>query len=187
MNLQNHFLIAMPNLNHPFFKKSVIYIWKHNKDGAMGIMINKPIANLTIKTILNKLKIQIPFKNLPNHLNKSVIIGGPISENRGVILHSLKEKFVSSILISNNIFITSSQDVLEYVANCQNIDNILMILGHCVWKNNQLEKEILNNIWLTSLANTNILFHTPLSERWMKSVRNIGIDINRLTTNFGHA
>ncbi|WP_187307839.1 YqgE/AlgH family protein [Buchnera aphidicola] len=187
MSLKHHFLIAMPGLQNPFFKQSVIYICKHDKNGAMGIVINKPIENLTIKKILNKLNINIPPNDYINNLNKSVIIGGPISEDRGFILHSFKKKFVSSILISKNVFITSSRDVLEYIANHTKSNNILMTLGHCIWQKNQLENEILDNIWLTASANNNILFNTPLSERWIESARNIGVDIFRLTTNFGHA
>ncbi|XBC39507.1 MAG: YqgE/AlgH family protein [Buchnera aphidicola (Nurudea shiraii)] len=187
MSFQNHFLIAMPNLRNPFFKKSVIYIFKHDNNGAMGIIINKPIENLTIEKILNELKINISSNNTLSHLNKPVIIGGPISEDRGFILHSFKKKFISSILISKNIFITSSRDILEYIANNQDSKNMIMTLGHCIWNKNQLENEILNNIWLTTSANNSILFNTPLSEKWVKSAQNIGIDINILSTNFGHA
>ncbi|XBC41020.1 MAG: YqgE/AlgH family protein [Buchnera aphidicola (Nurudea yanoniella)] len=177
----------MPNLKNPFFTKSVIYILKHDDSGAMGVIINKPIKNLTIKEILKKLDINTSSNNSLNHLNKPVVIGGPISEDRGFILHSFKKKFISSIIISKNIFMTSSKDILEYIARNNHSKNMLMTLGHCIWNKNQLENEILENVWLTTSANTKILFKTPFSEKWIKSARNIGIDINKLTENFGHA
>ncbi|XBC38147.1 MAG: YqgE/AlgH family protein [Buchnera aphidicola (Floraphis choui)] len=186
-NLQNHLLIAMPNLQNSFFKQSVIYICKHDRNGAMGVIINKPIKNLTIKKILNKLKINISSENSTNSLNNPVIIGGPISEDRGFILHSFKKKFISSIVISKDIFVTSSRDVLEYIATHKYSNDMLMTLGYCIWGKNQLENEILDNIWLTTSANTKILFDTPLSERWTKSANNIGINMYQLTTDFGHA
>ena len=186
-NFKNHFLIAMPKLKDPLFKHSVIYICKHDNTGAMGIIINKKIENLTIQKILNQLKIDIkPSNNLKN-FSKPVIIGGPILEDRGFILHTFKKKFTSSTIISENLCITTSRDILEYIAHSENPQNILMALGHCIWKKNQLETEIVKNIWLTAPADTKIIFNTPLSERWKKSARNIGINILQLTSEIGHA
>ncbi|WP_044010663.1 YqgE/AlgH family protein [Buchnera aphidicola] len=187
MNFKNHFLIAMPGLKDPLFKNSVIYMCKHDNNGAMGIIINKKIKNLTIQKILHQLKINIKSSNTLDFKNP-VIIGGPILEDRGFILHTFKKKFTTSTHISNDLSITTSRDILEYIANLNNPKNILMALGHCIWKQHQLEQEIAKNIWLTTPADIDIIFNTPISEKWKKSMYSIGImNILQLTSEIGHA
>jgi putative AlgH/UPF0301 family transcriptional regulator len=111
MNLQHHFLIAMPALQDPIFRRSVVYICEYNEDGAMGIIINKPLENLQVEGILEKLKITL--KRAPEiRLDKPVMLGGPLAEDRGFILHT-PPGFSSSIRISDNTVITTSRDVLE--------------------------------------------------------------------------
>lgn len=189
INFQNHFLIAMPGLKHPLFKHSVIYMFKHDNRGAMGIIINKKIENLTIKKVLYQLKINIHTSSkISQKHNYPVIIGGPVLEDRGFILHtSFKKKFTSSTTISQDISITTSRDVLEHIANLNVPQKILLALGYCLWHKNQLEYEIANNIWLTTPADIKIIFETPFSERWIRSAKNIGINMSQLTSEIGHA
>lgn len=113
MNLQHHFLIAMPALQDPIFRRSVVYICEYNDDGAMGIIVNKPLENLQIDGILEKLKIVAEPRNPDIRLDKPVMLGGPLAEDRGFILHSPPSDFSSSIRISDNTVITTSRDVLE--------------------------------------------------------------------------
>ena len=112
MNLQHHFLIAMPSLQDPFFKRSVVYICEHNEEGAMGLIINKPMENLTVEGILKKLKITSGERDPAIRLDKPVFSGGPLAEDRGFILHSAQRIFSSSIRISDTTVITTSRDVL---------------------------------------------------------------------------
>lgn len=113
MNLQHHFLIAMPALQDPIFRRSVVYICEHNQDGAMGIIVNKPLENLQIEGILEKLKITPEPRDSSIRLDKAVMLGGPLAEDRGFILHTPPSRFASSIRISDNTVITTSRDVLE--------------------------------------------------------------------------
>ncbi|ORM52991.1 DUF179 domain-containing protein [Pantoea conspicua] len=187
MNLQHHFLIAMPSLQDPFFKRSVVYLCEHNEEGAMGLIINKPMENLTVEGILKKLKIPADDRDPAIKLDKPVFTGGPLAEDRGFILHSAQRTFTSSIRISDNTVITTSRDVLESIGTASQPSNVLVALGYCAWEKDQLENELMENAWLTTPANSNILFQTPISERWREAARSIGVDIHNMASDAGHA
>ncbi|ATZ12586.1 YqgE/AlgH family protein [Erwinia amylovora] len=187
MNLQHHFLIAMPTLQDPLFKRSVVYICEHSADGAMGLIVNKPMENLTVEGILKKLKISPDARDPALRLDKPVFAGGPLAEDRGFILHSAQTLFTSSIRVSDNTVITTSRDVLETLGTPEQPDNVLVALGYCAWEKGQLEQELLENAWLTTAADSNILFHTPIAERWREAAKSIGVDIHNIASEAGHA
>lgn len=187
MNLQHHFLIAMPSLQDPLFRRSVVYICEHNSDGAMGLIINKPLDNLTIEGVLEKLKIVPENRDEAIRLDKPVFVGGPLAEDRGFILHSPPAAFDSSIRICDDTVITTSRDVLETLGTEKQPSNVLVTLGYASWEEGQLEQELLDNAWLTAPADIKILFRTPIAERWREAAKLIGIDIFALTGEAGHA
>ncbi|MCX0497767.1 YqgE/AlgH family protein [Erwinia billingiae] len=187
MNLQHHFLIAMPTLQDPLFKRSVVYICEHNDDGAMGVIVNKPMDNLTVDGILKKLKISPTPREAEVKLDKPVFSGGPLAEDRGFILHSAQRTFASSIRVSDNTVITTSRDVLETLGTPEQPKDVLVALGYCAWEKDQLETELLENAWLTTPANSTILFKTPIAERWREAAKSIGVDIHNIASDAGHA
>ncbi len=187
MNLQHHFLIAMPGLQDPLFKRSVVYICEYNEKGAMGIIINKPMENLQVKDVLSKLKIEPTPPDPKVRLDKPVFVGGPLAEDRGFILHSPPDLFASSIRISDETIITTSKDVLETLGTENQSAEVIVALGYASWEQGQLENEILGNSWLIAPADSKILFKTPISERWREAARTIGIDIHNMTSEAGHA
>ncbi|SQI21082.1 Protein yqgE [Salmonella enterica subsp. arizonae] len=140
MNLQHHFLIAMPALQDPIFRRSVVYICEHNQDGAMGIIVNKPLENLQIEGILEKLKITPEPRDPAIRLDKAVMLGGPLAEDRGFILHTPPSRFASSIRISDNTVITTSRDVLETLGTEQQPSDVLVALGYASWDKVNLSK-----------------------------------------------
>ena len=186
MNLQHHFLIAMPALQDPIFRRSVVYICEYNEDGAMGIIINKPLENLQVEGILDKLKIPAEARLPEIRLDKPVMLGGPLAEDRGFILHT-PPVFSSSIRISDNTVITTSRDVLETMGTAEQPSEVLVALGYSSWEKGQLEQEILDNAWLTAPADMNILFKTPIADRWRDAAKLIGIDILTMPGVAGHA
>lgn len=187
MNLQHHFLIAMPALQDPLFKRSVVYICEYNDEGAMGIIINKPLENLQVDGVLEKLKIEPEPRDTTIRLDKPVFIGGPLAEDRGFILHSPPGNFGSSIRISDDTVITTSRDVLETLGTEKQPKEVIVALGYSSWEKGQLEQEIMENSWLTAPASAEILFHTPIAERWREAARLIGIDIHTMPSEAGHA
>lgn len=187
MNLQHHFLIAMPSLQDPMFKRSVIYICEHNDDGAMGLVINKPVEQFTVETVLHKLKIMPSERDPAIRLDKPVFAGGPLADDRGFILHTPCEGFGSSIGISDETMITTSKDVLETLGTAQQPQDVLVALGYAGWDKGQLEQELLENAWLTIPADSDILFRTPIASRWREAARKLGIDIHNIANEAGHA
>lgn len=185
MNLQNNFLIAMPKILDPFFQKSVVYICEHNKNGAMGLIINKPINNLFIDNILNNLNIKIN-KNVIYH-TQQIFYGGPIEKTHGFILHSPKNIFHSTLKLSDDIMITTSKDVLKTIGTEKQPQSTFIALGYSSWEQGQLEEEIIKNNWLTAKADSNIIFHTPISERWNKATSIIGKNVFNISNQTGHA
>lgn len=186
-NLQNYFLIATPALKDTWFSQAVIYICEHNNTGAMGIIINKPVKNYTIKTILNNLKIMSAQQHLSIHLNDPVFFGGPLLDDQGFILHTPKKGFGSSINISSTTMITTSKDILKTFGTPDQPQNILVALGYSGWSKGQLEQELLENTWIIVPANEKILFHTPILERWNAAAKILGINMFNITNQSGHA
>lgn len=187
MNLAHHFLIAMPSMQDSRFKRSVIYVCEHNKDGAMGLVINKPQEQLTLGSLLEKLKITPEPRDEKIRLDKSVMYGGPLAEDRGFVLHTPQTNFGSSVAISAVCMMTTSRDVLETLGTQAQPKDILVSLGYCSWEAGQLEQELLDNAWLTVEADAHILFHTPISERWVSAAKKLGVDIRNMATSAGHA
>lgn len=187
MNLQHHFLIAMPTLMDPLFKRAVVYICEYGEQGAMGIIINKPLQNLQVEGVLRKLNIEPEPRDPSIRLDKPVFIGGPLAEDRGFILHTPSARFASSIRLSEDTVITTSCDVLETIGTASQPEDVIIALGYSSWEKGQLEQEILDNAWLTAPAASAILFHTPIAERWREAARLIGVDIFNLPGDAGHA
>ncbi|MBJ7222758.1 MULTISPECIES: YqgE/AlgH family protein [unclassified Brenneria] len=187
MNLQHHFLIAMPALQDPVFKRSVVYICEHNEDGAMGLIINKPMEQFTVENVLKKLKIDPAPRDPSIRLDKPVFAGGPLADDRGFILHTPCPGFASSIAISEDTMITTSKDVLETLGTADQPKNTLVALGYSAWDKGQLENELLDNAWLTTSADKAILFHTPIAERWRAAAKKLGVDIHNIAAEAGHA
>lgn len=187
MNLTNHFLVAMPSMQDPHFKRGVVYVCEHNEEGAMGLVINQPI-DISIGSMLEQIEVerQLPVKN-PNSLEQRVLNGGPVSEDRGFVLHQPKGGFDSSININEEISVTTSQDILPLLGTCEAPEKFLIALGYAGWSAGQLEQELADNSWLTIEADPQLIFETPINERWDKAVAKLGINSANLSTEKGHA
>ncbi|KEY90911.1 hypothetical protein CF67_09023 [Candidatus Photodesmus blepharus] len=184
MNLTNHFLVAMPGIKDYYFKNSVVYICEHSANGAIGLIINAPI-NITIAGILEQTNTQAHFNM--NNLNKPVLNGGPISENRGFIIHQPKDDYESSIQMTDKISVTTSKDILSVLGTEAEPNNYVIALGYSGWRSGQLENELVKNSWLTIEADPDVIFNTPIRERWRKAIQILGIDAKQLSTQTGRA
>ena len=190
MNLQNHFLIAMPSLDDSTFERAVVYICEHNSKGAMGLIINHPIPDLSIQTLLNKLHITLPKHVSARRkitLSSSVLTGGPLADERGFILHSPQSGFSSSLSISPDVMITTSKDILDSIGTEHQPENVLVTLGYSSWRASQLENEIIENSWQVVDASPEILFHLPAEQRWQAAANKLGVDIHLIVKQVGHA
>ncbi len=205
-SLGNQFLIAMPSLGDDYFNKTVTYICEHNDEGAMGLIINMPI-NITLFDLLkqieennneqsNEEKTTLTQENTPaseenmslnNSLEQLVLSGGPIAQNRGFVLHGAQSGWNSSLALNDDIMITTSKDILLALGTEKAPEQFVVTLGYAGWGPGQLETELQANSWLTIDADKDILFNTPIEQRWQKATEKLGIDIAHLSSDIGHA
>ena len=182
-SLKNQFLIAMPQLQDMNFSHTLTYICEHNEYGAMGIVINRPL-DITVSDIFKHL-------SMPEHKTRfdqrPVFIGGPVQTERGFVIHKSSSQWESSLQVSDNIQLTTSADILNAMAHNEGPAESLIALGYAGWGAGQLEEEMAENSWLSSPANSDIIFNTPSDHRWEAAAALIGIDLNLISTDAGHA
>jgi len=200
-SLENQLLIAMPSLGDPYFNKTVTYICEHNEEGAMGLIINLPV-NITLSDLLKQIEpdeddtAQVlessdgdiaDATDNTNSLEQLVLSGGPISQQRGFVLHSSQSGWSSSLALSKELMITTSKDILLALGTDKAPEQFMVTLGYAGWGPGQLEQELQDNSWLTTPADSNILFNTPIEQRWKKATEKMGIDLAHLSSDVGHA
>jgi len=187
VDLKGQFLIAMPSVQDPFFYKSVVYICEHDDEGSVGLTINQPL-DLTVGKILEQFTSEVTNYHLTPQLIQPVFSGGPVFPDRGFVIHPpLKETFASTVNVSDSIQITTSKDILSILGKSKEPEDYLVALGFAEWRAGQLEHELQNNTWLITQANEDILFHTPVEQRWNKAIQQLGINPLHLSENTGHA
>ena len=181
--LQNYFLVAMPTLNDSVFERTLIYICEHNEKGAMGIMLNVPL-DLDVCQLLTQMKLENTSFSLSG---KPVLSGGPVSTDRGFVLHTPMDGFHASMALTDELMLTTSLDILSTLGTSAEPKQYLIALGYAGWEKGQLEQELLDNTWLTIPASSGIIFNTPVEDRWLAASQSVGIDIWQVAPVAGHA
>lgn len=181
-DLTDHFLIAMPGMADSFFAKTVTYLCQHNEDGALGIIINRP-SELTLNDIMQQMDIVPMDAELGN---TPIYFGGPVQPERGFVLHEPSGEWDSTLNVSDTIQLTTSRDILEAISQGLGPKHVLIALGYAGWGKGQLEREMVENSWLSHPADRSILFEYPSAQRWKASAKLMGIDISLLSTQAGH-
>lgn len=181
--LVNHFLIAMPGLQDPNFSRTVTYIFEHTEQGAMGIVINRPM-DISLRDILEQLDIS---SEDPEILRIPIYLGGPVQTDRGFVLHSDGYQYDSTMKVTPQLSLTTSRDVLEAIATGGGPERRLIALGYAGWAGGQLETELSTNAWLSGPADSEILFRVPAGARWRAAAGLLGVDLNLLSAEAGHA
>ncbi len=182
-SLTNQLLIAMPAMADPNFSTTVTLICEHNEDGALGIVINRPL-DLTLAGLFEQLDVEDPN---PTAAARPVLMGGPVGPERGFVLHNPGNTFENSLEVSSDIHLTLSRDVIDAMATGKGPEQSLVALGYAGWEPGQLETEMLANSWLNVPASPDIVFDTPFNDRWMSAARTLGIDISQISSDAGHA
>ncbi len=182
-NFTNQFLIAMPGLMDPNFFRTVTYICAHNDEGAMGIVINRPL-DMALGDILTQLDMT-PHDQRVDQL--PVYLGGPVHPDRGFVLHEPLSKWESSINVNDAVGITTSRDILQAIAEGGGPKEALIALGYAGWSAGQLEQEIMDNAWLCGPAGSEVIFKTPCEKRWETAAALLGVDLDKLSADIGHA
>lgn len=181
--LTGHFLIAMPSLNDGFFNQAVTYICEHDENGCFGIIINQQ-TNLTVKQITSELA----FETSDNYNDKQAIfIGGPVDQGRGFILHRPSGHWQSSLKVNDKVTLTTSKDILQAMVKNEGPQDSIVALGYAGWAAGQLDDEIAANTWLSCPADEQIIFNTPVEQRWKAAAKLIGVDLSLMSSDTGHA
>src|SRR3569833_2818688 len=171
VNLTNNFLIAMPGMVDPNFNGTLTYICDHSDQGALGVVVNRPIG-----------------LSLPERLHHdTVYFGGPVQTERGFVLHTPPLTFSSTLTVNDAVSLTTSKDVLEAVSQGAGPEEFMVALGYAGWSAGQLEDEIKQNAWLSVAADPQVIFDLAPEERLPAAMKLLGIDFASLSEEAGHA
>ena len=182
-SLRDHFLLAMPSLSEGIFCQSITYICEHGESGAMGIVINQPLE-LSLMEIFEHLQID----TTSDFSMEPVMAGGPVHMDHGFVLHrNCKSDWEASLKVTAEITLTTSRDILRAIAAGTGPDDHLIALGYAGWSAGQLEQELAENSWLTLPGNSDIIFTTPAEQRLSAAAALLGIDMNLISGQAGHA
>ena len=183
--LENQFLIAMPQMLDPYFTNTVTYLWKHNEEGALGIVINKPLK-ACVADIFAELDIICSTEN-SLFRERPVLAGGPVERDKGFIIHDAGQQWESSIEVTPEITICTSRTILQDIAKGSGPENYLVALGCAGWEAGQLEREITENTWLTTPANAELIFSDNYNGKAEAAASLLGIDLQQISPEAGHS
>jgi putative transcriptional regulator len=189
--LDGQMLIAMPSMRDERFARTLIYMCAHSSEGAMGIVVNQPAADISFPDLLVKLDV-IPANEriqLPRRAGTiKVLKGGPVETQRGFVLHTADFFIENSTLpIDEGICLTATLDILKAIARDEGPANAVLALGYAGWAPGQLEKEIQHNGWLHCTADSDLVFGTDTGGKYEKAMGKLGIDLGMLSSEAGHA
>ncbi|MDR1063365.1 MAG: YqgE/AlgH family protein [Azoarcus sp.] len=182
-NLTHHFLIAMPHMADPHFARTLTYIAEHNDQGALGLIVNRPI-DMTLGTLFERVELRL---DVAGFNAQPVYFGGPVQTDRGFVLHRPTGDWHSTLKVNDEIGLTSSRDILQAIGSRGEPREVLVSLGFAAWTAGQLEQELVDNAWLTVPADMSIIFDLPSEERLTAALHKLGIDLTQLSVVAGHA
>ena len=182
--MKNQLLISMPHMQDPYFGRAVVFICEHNKDGAMGIIINKPFEDLELQDLFENLfsKEEEFLQLIPK-----IFFGGPVMVERGIVLHSSAYQTDGTVKLSDEFSMTSNREILQDIAYKKGPSLYKLMLGHAGWANGQLEREIENGDWLLQSTTQDFIFNTPEANQWNIALNSFGIEMSHISGRGGVA
>ena len=184
MYLTGQLLIAMPMMPDPRFERTVIYMCAHTEDGAMGLVVNKPMPSIKVAELLEQLEINAEW---PTADDDQVLFGGPVESGRGFVLHSADFQREGTMVVDDGIALTATIDILRAIADGSGPKHYLLALGYAGWGPGQLDAEIQANGWLHAPSDERLLFDHDLDGKWERAIAKIGVSPAMLSGESGHA
>ncbi|EHL96150.1 putative ACR [Acetobacteraceae bacterium AT-5844] len=181
--LGGQLLVAMPGLTDPRFSRAVICICAHSADGAMGIVLNRPLETLSFEELLKQLEVE----PVPPQRQIRLLTGGPVEGGRGFVLHTADWESDASLKVAGDLALTASVDILKAIAGGGGPRQGLLALGYAGWGPGQLEEEIQRNAWLNVTPDENLLFEGDADTKWRQALAKLRIDPLLLSASAGHA
>jgi putative transcriptional regulator len=182
--LTGQLLIAMPQMMDPRFARSVVYVCAHSDDeGAMGLVVNKLLASLTMDELFTHLKLE------PSSLERArpVHFGGPVEPGRGFVLHTADYREDATLVVGDGFAVTATLDILRAIGKGEGPRHSLLALGYAGWAPGQLDAEMQANGWLSVGADTELIFASDFEAKWQRALGKLGVDLTLLSTEAGHA
>jgi putative transcriptional regulator len=179
----NHLLIAMPALADPNFSQAVTLVCEHTDKGALGIVLNKPLP-MRLSDVLTQMQLEPSSDDIAA---QPVLRGGPVHTDRGFVLHRPGGEWDHTHKVSESIQVTTSRDILAAMARGEAPGDAFIALGYAGWDSGQLEREMKDNAWLSMPVDASVVFDLPFEERWLAAWRLLGIDVENLSPDSGHA
>jgi putative transcriptional regulator len=179
-NLKGYFLLASPYLGDPRFHGGVVYLCDHNSEGALGVMVNRPL-DISLGEILEQLDMD------GGELDEPVYSGGPVQPERGFVLHEPCLSWLNTAEVGQDIMLTTSRDILAAIGVDEGPSRYLVALGYAGWAEGQLETELADSSWLACPGSADLLFETESAHRYEAILKRLGIDLNQLSNSVGHA
>ncbi|MGE0084356.1 MAG: YqgE/AlgH family protein [Desulfococcaceae bacterium] len=183
LSLKGHFLIAMPGLEDPNFSNTVVCVCEHTLQGSIGVVINRIYPSVKIRDIFHELKMDY----VPEAASIPIHYGGPVHMNEVFILHGPPFDWGACLTVMPGLGVSNTRDILEAIAQGRGPESYLIALGCSGWGPNQMETEIMQNVWLSSPASLDVIFDTAPDDRWDEAVKKMGINPLLLTDAAGHA
>jgi putative transcriptional regulator len=181
--LTNQLLIAMPSMGDPNFSQTVALICDHSSQGALGVIVNKPLP-MRMAEVFEQLDIEIAAGPLPQ---RPVLRGGPMQTDRGFVVHRAGGAWDSTLKVSEALHVTTSRDILAAMARGQGPGDAVVALGYAGWGGGQLEAEIRANAWLSAPVDLPLIFDLPYESRWQAAGRLLGVELTRISPISGNA
>lgn len=182
-SLTNQYLLATPNIQDPLFASSIVYMCEHSSEGSMGMVINH-LADQTLQHIFEQLEIECDD---PDILNTHVFIGGPVKLQQGFVLHTPCGDWEKTMTVGDDIYLTSSRDILEAIAQNKGPKKFLVLLGFSGWAAGQLERELQENSWLTAKSSAAITYNQDIDQKWQMAFDTLGFKLDMLSPFTGNA
>jgi putative transcriptional regulator len=182
--LYGKLLIAMPGMPDPRFENSVIFMCAHSDQGAMGLIVNKPIEGLMLRELLEKLDLPVSG----NARDAPIMFGGPMRTERGFVLHSGDYRGdETTMTVTEDVSLTATVDILRAIAEGHGPRKTLLALGYAGWGPGQIESEISANGWIHCDTDQAIIFDAASEAKWRSAFAKLGADISGLSAEAGRA
>lgn len=182
-SLTGQLLIAMPAMDDPNFAHSVILLCAHTHEGAMGIVLNQPLAKPSFDALLAQLDVE----PVPPARQIQLCQGGPVDHGRGFVLHTSDWTSDSSLRVDDRLSLTASLDVLQEIAQGGGPKEGLLALGYSSWGPGQLDREMQENVWLSAPAKLDLLFDPDHDSKWRRAMGILRVDPVLLSSAAGRA
>lgn len=181
--LEGQFLVATQLISGSCFQKSVVYVFQHNEEGAMGLIINQPLERVRFASLLESSNVSeaVGEAQIP------VYFGGPVERTRGFVIHSPDYYADFSLVRHGDLAITASSAILSDMAQGRGPRNAMLCVGYAGWQAGQLEAEIADNSWLAVPASPSLVFTTEDDLKWATAGKLLGVDMLAYSSSIGHA